>query len=273
LQTAGSSDTLQMKKSDIVMGNPVFLWPNQALAATADTETVDDSGIVRCVSVPKVVPFLPPVNKAKGTAILVCPGGGYRLLDWTAHVERLAAHFTPKGIAVIGLRYRTTPPSNSTPADAVADLRRAVRVVYANSEEWNLDPDRVVGLGFSAGANLLLHYACDDDVSPNEDELRRGEARLGYLAFLCLWPYNKSADAYNIRPDAPSVFLCATEEDETAPVAFSQAIGDAMKRAGGDVELRVYAKGNHLAFNFREEGPEIDWTPVFLAWLKGKGLF
>ena len=263
-----------MKASIDNMGNSIALWPEQMSGAIADTETVDSKGHVRCVSVPRLQPFLPPAHEANGTAIVVCPGGGYGLLDWIDHVERLAQFFTPKGIAVIGLRYRTTPPSDKMPADAVADFRQAVRIVHANAQEWNIDPNRVVGLGFSAGANLLLHYACAaDELALNEDERHREDAKLGYMALLCLWPYNKPVDAYRIRPDAPSAFLCVAEEDATAPAAFSQAIAEKMKRAGRDAHLTMYPKGNHLAFNFTQTGPEIDWTPEFLTWLKDKGLF
>lgn len=83
---------------------------------------------------------------------------------------------------------------------------------------------------------------------------------------------NKPADAYSIRPDAPRTFLFATEEDETAPASFSQAIALKLKKLGQDATIKVYQKGNHLAFNFKESGPEVDWTPDFLAWLKDKGL-
>lgn len=254
------------------MAHSIALWPDRLTEAEDDLKTVNDKGHVFHVSVPRLVPFLPPSGQANGTAIIICPGGGYRLIDWVDHVERLAQRFNPKGIAIIGLRYRTAPPSKNIPGDALADLRRALRIVYANADKWNIDPDRLVGLGFSAGANLLLHYACTEDLSLNKDELHQGATKLGYMALLCLWPYNKPVDAYAIRPDAPSAFLCASEEDKTAPATFSQAISDNIRRVGRDVELKIYPKGNHLAFQVTEAGPEIDWISDFLTWLANKGL-
>jgi len=254
----------------VANGVPIDLWPHLALTPMA--ETVDENLYVRNVAVSQVVPFLPPAEKANGTAILVCPGGGYTLLDWTAHVERLARRFNPEGIAVIGVRYRTSPPSTNVPGDALEDLRRAIRIVIARAGAWRIHPDRLVGLGYSAGSNLLLVHASSADDLLNSDALHQGEARLGHMALMCLWPHDKPVSAYAIRPDAPHAFLCTTEEDPVAPVAFSQGIADALRQAGRDAEVAIFPKGDHLAFNFRETGPEVDWTPAFLAWLGRKGL-
>ena len=152
------------------------------------------------------------------------------------------------GIAVIGLQYRTAPPSQNMPEDAVSDFRRALDIVIANAKSWRIAPDRLVGLGFSAGANLLLRYACNEDAAPDQNESPRGKLSLGHMALLCLWPHNRTADAYSIRSDAPNAFLCAMEDDETAPADFSQAIGEKLRKAGRDVRVKIYSKGNHLAW-------------------------
>jgi acetyl esterase/lipase len=152
------------------------------------------------------------------------------------------------------------------------DLRRAIRLVIAHAGAWRIEPDRLVGLGYSAGSNLLLLHASSDDVLLNSDGLHQGEARLGHMALLCLWPHDKPVSAYSIRPDAPHAFLCTTEEDSVAPVAFSQGIAAALRQAGRDAEVTIFPKGDHLAFNFREDGPEVDWTPAFLDWLGRRNL-
>ena len=251
---------------------PIALWPALTPGPGVDAETVDTGGLVRNVSVPQAVPFLPPPHLANGTAIIICPGGAYALLDWVSHVERLAARFNPLGIAVIGVRYRTTPPSVHVPGAALEDLRRAIRVAHANATAWQISPERLVGLGFSAGSNLLLNHASTRDDLLDTDALHRGAATLGYMALLCLWPHGKPVSAYAIRPNAPRTLLCVSEEDTTAPVAFSHGIAAAIRVAGQDAEVKVYATGDHLAFNFGEDGPVTDWTPAFLAWLKRNAL-
>jgi len=198
---------------------------------------------------------------------VICPGGAYCLLDWTAHVIRLARRFNPLGIAVVGVRYRTAPPTLNVPGDALEDLRRAIRVIVANAERWRITPDRLVGLGYSAGANLLLRHACTDDDRSDADVLRQGATRLGYLALMCLWPHDQPVEAYAFHANPPHVFLCTTCEDTVAPPAFSEGIAAALRSEGGQADVMIFPKGDHLAFNFREDGPEVDWTPTFLVWL------
>jgi hypothetical protein len=53
-----------------------------------------------------------------------------------------------------------------------------------------------------------------------------------------------------------------------APPAFSEGIGAAIRAAGGQAEVTIFPKGDHLAFNFREDGPAVDWTGSFLSWLR-----
>ena len=225
------------------------------------TEAVDAAGLVTQVSAPQLVPFLPSEGNGHGTSILVCPGGGYSLLDWQSHVVRLAARCNTLGIAVLGLRYRTAPPSLCAPEDALDDLHRAIAVVRDRAAVWRLDPDRLIGLGFSAGANLLLRHAC----AP------AGSGFAG-LALLCLWPHGQPFEAYRLRPRPASTLLCVSEVDPVAPVAFSRGIDAALRAAGGDSTLVAFPRGGHLAFNFRPDGtPEVDWFPTFLAWLAGSG--
>lgn len=141
-----------------------------------------------------------------------------------------------------------------------------------NAGRWRITPDRLSGLGYSAGSNLLLWHASTDDNRSDSDALRRCLARLGDLALLCLWPNDNPVAAYSIRPNPPSTFLCVTAEDSAALPAFSEGIGTAIRAAGGQVEVKILRKGDHLAFNFRENGPEVDWTPAFLDWLERQGL-
>jgi acetyl esterase/lipase/lysophospholipase L1-like esterase len=250
----------------VANGVPIDLWPDRVLTPMA--EAVDENLYVRNVAVPQVVPFLPPAGTGNGTAIVICPGGAYYLLDWAAHVIRLARRFNPHGIAVVGVRYRTAPPTPNVPGDALEDLRRAIRITVANADRWRIHPDRLVGLGYSAGSNLLLTHASTDDNRSDNDALRRGPTRLGYQALMCLWPHDKPVSAYAIRPNPPRTFLCTTAEDSVAPPAFSEGIGAAIRAAGGQAEVTIFPKGDHLAFNFREDGPAVDWTESFLSWLR-----
>jgi len=236
------------------MTEPIPLWVGDS---SAPPESISSSGMVTNVSRPALVPFLAPPGRGDGTAILVCPGGGYGLLDWQSHVVRLAARFNPLGIAVLGLRYRTAPPSTRVPEDALDDLRNALREIGNHATRWGIRADRIIGLGFSAGANLLLRHIASPD-----------PAGFSGTVLLCLWPHGRSASDYPLAPHAPRTLLCVSAEDPVAPVNFSRSIAESLRLAGCDSTLTVYPTGGHLAFNFRPDGtPEIDWTPAFLAWL------
>jgi acetyl esterase/lipase len=243
----------------------LFLHAADGPAGGLGDERVARNGCVYAVSVPRLVPYLPPAGTGNGTAILVCPGGGYHLLDWSNHVERLAQRLNPLGFAVIGLRYRLAPPSSRVPGDASDDLRQALLRLCGQARRWRLDPARVVGLGFSAGANLLLRHVCDPAPVPGAPALRAA-------ALLCLWPHDLTLADCQLRQPLPEVFLCATETDAVAPIDFTRGIADLLWAQGADPTLIVHAQGDHLAFNLLAEGPAIDWVPDFVVWLGRLGL-
>jgi acetyl esterase/lipase len=248
-----------------------LVWPEWSLQATTEEMNLDENGWYHGVTNPELRPFLPLPDRANGTCILICPGGSYQILDWVAHVERLAALFTPMGYAVVGLKYRVSA-SHDASADALADLRRAIEVIHTHADDWRINPDRLVGLGYSAGSNLLLNHACDVATEGGRGPSCATPATVPYMALLCLWPHNRGCDTYDVTADVSTVLLCATDEDDAAPSSFSQAIGESMKRVGVSVTTKVYPRGNHHAFNFEEDGPEVDWTPAFLNWLGENGL-
>lgn len=244
--------------------SPIKLWPDlPATHVDAEQDELDENGWFHNVSTPKIVPFLPTAETANGTCFLICPGGSYRILDWVAHVERLAALFNPMGYAVLGLKYRTISPDGNVPRAALDDLQQALCVLRDHVDEWGIDCKRIVGLGYSAGSNLLLNHACSPPV------LIDGLPALPHMALLCLWPNGKFADDYSVTSAVPNTFLCTTEEDQTAPAAFSLEIAEKLRRIGAWVSTTIYPHGDHHAFDFESDGcPSVDWTPSFLTWLK-----
>src|SRR5688572_10348736 len=88
------------------------LWPGKPpqFLENAPAEIVEERGSIRNVTVPSITLFLPPADKRTGMAIIVCACGGYGALDWKTHVQYAAEVFNPKGVAVIGLKYRLRPP-------------------------------------------------------------------------------------------------------------------------------------------------------------------
>lgn len=146
---------------------PILLWPKGA-PGTLGTNSWDR---------PTLTPYLPPLEKACGTAIVVCPGGGYAGL--APHEGRdYALWLNQHGIAAFVLKYRLGSHGYRYPA-MFQDATRAIRVVRARAKEWGIDPHRIGIMGSSAGGHLaatvLTHF---DPGNPKaEDPIDRQSCR------------------------------------------------------------------------------------------------
>src|SRR4051812_43228909 len=130
-----------------------------------DTKEVRDrvskeTGEYRTTNVhnPYITVFLPPKEKATGAAVVICPGGGHREL-WVKHEgENVASWLAERGVAAVVLRYRL-PREKDSPykldVHPMQDGQRAVRLVRSKAKEWNVNPQRVGMMGFSAGGEVV----------------------------------------------------------------------------------------------------------------------
>jgi endo-1,4-beta-xylanase len=106
---------------------------------------------------PSIEAHLPPAEKANGTAIIVAPGGGHREVNVGTEGTDIAKWLNDLGIAAFVLKYRLaqTPGYHYTvEGEALQDTQRAIRIVRARAKQWNVNPDRIGILGFSAGGAL-----------------------------------------------------------------------------------------------------------------------
>ncbi len=150
----------------------VLLWPDGApgSGAFADKPEVVDSksggNNISSVHRPTITPYLPDPAKATGTAVLIAPGGGHRVLCLGHEGYALAQWFADHGIAAFVLKYRLSKEEGSTYTiedHAMADTRRALRLIRLRAAEWGVRPDRVGILGFSAGGELAAYAAMKSD--------------------------------------------------------------------------------------------------------------
>ena len=138
------------------IGDPVFLWPAGAPGALGKEEK----------DVPTITPYSPEQDKATGSALVVCPGGGYGSL--APHEGRdYALWLNGHGIAAFVLKYRLGSNGYRHPA-MLNDAARAVRLVRAKAADWKIDPHRVGIMGSSAGGHLASTLLTHFDVgNPN----------------------------------------------------------------------------------------------------------
>src|SRR3954466_15532661 len=113
---------------------------------------------VKNINNPSVTVFFPPAGTANGTAVVICPGGGFRLLVFKSEGLDPARYLNKLGITAIILKYRLPREPNSPysldkqPAE---DAHRAMRLVRSMAKEWKVDTGRVGMLGFSAGGEVV----------------------------------------------------------------------------------------------------------------------
>lgn len=270
-------ETLQAAKHTEAIPKPVpaeiiQLWPGDApnMVAGGNAEFIENDRH-KNVSRPQLFVYLPPEAKRCGVSLIICAGGGYTKLSMGIHVENVVRILNDQGIAVFGLKYRTKYGDNDVAADALADGKRAVRLVRSRAAEWGLDPRRVGVQGYSAGGNLCLNLMShfDDGTAQSPDPVERFSSRPDFCALMCPWPAQiKSIDEFPLTGNAPPTWIAAARDDTTAPMAFSQAIADRLAKLQVRHELFIVETGGHGAFHYgvsKSEGAR--WPTPFLAWL------
>lgn len=264
----------------------ILLWPKGAPGAVGDTDA----------DKPSLTASLPPPEKATGTAVVVCPGGGYGGLAMDHEGRQVAAWLNAHGVAAFVLKYRIAPRYHH-PAP-LQDAQRALRLVRARAKEWNIDPNRLGIWGFSAGGHLAstagTHF--DDGKPDAEDPVERAGCRpdfmiLVYPVITLSPPYAHMGSRTNLigkNPDpklvdelsndkqvtakTPPTFLVATSGDTAVPAENSVFFYLALRKAKVPAEMHIYERGAH-GFGLAPRDPVLSTWPDLLAhWMKARGL-
>ena len=252
------------------------LWPGDPpnLVAGAGPETFEKERFGH-VSIPKLMVYLPPKEKANGVSLIICAGGGYGHVAMCIHVENVVRMLNEQGITVFGLKYRTAYGKNDVVADALADGKRAVKLVRSRSAQWKLDPAKVGIQGYSAGSNLCLNLIGHFDEGDQQalDPIERFSSRPDFCVLMCPWPGKKQIDDFPIGRNAPPTWIAIARDDTVATFGFSQAIDEKLKAQGVREEMFVVEKGGHGAFHYgMSKSPGADWPQPLFGWLKKIGM-
>ncbi len=222
---------------------------------------------------PSLTPYLPPRDKANGTAILVIPGGGHRMLAITHEGYNVAEWLRDHGIAAFVLKHRLAREAESTykiDVESLADTQRAIRLIRSRAKEWNIDVGRIGAIGFSAGGELVSMAATKSDSgnATAADPIDRESSALHFQALI--YP-GRSGDIQPTK-ESPPVFLAASYTDRQD---ISEGLAEAylrFKRAGVVAELHIYSTGGH-GFGLRASNkrPVGNWIVRFEEWMKESG--
>jgi acetyl esterase/lipase len=216
-----------------------------------------------------------PMKKNTGAAVVVFPGGGYRILAIDLEGTEVCDWLTSKGITCILVKYRVPEPGPYPESSApLQDAQRAFGMVRAHAAEWHIDPNRVGVLGFSAGAHLAAALSTHFDQrlydpidAADKLSCRPDFAVIVYPGYLALAEQNYAPNP-EIHPtdQTPPTFLVQAEDDsvhvENAVVYFL-----ALKNAKVPAELHIYAQGGHGYGLRRTELPVTTWPQSVEIWL------
>jgi acetyl esterase/lipase len=263
-----------------------LLWPQGAPGAVGQ-EPADK---------PTLAIYRPTLHKANGTAVVVCPGGGYGFLADDHEGRQVANWLNERGVTAFVLRYRIAPRYHH-PAP-LQDAQRALRTVRARAAEWHLDPKRIGIWGFSAGGHLAstagTHF--DRGKADAEDPIERVSCRpdfliLAYPVITMTTPLTHMGSRVNLlgkEPDpklveefsnekqvtreTPPTFLFHTDEDKGVLPENSVLFYLGLKKAGVPAELHIYEKGPH-GVGLGQHDPVLStWPTRLAAWMGKQGL-
>jgi acetyl esterase/lipase len=217
-----------------------------------------------------------PQGKNTGAAVVVFPGGGYRILAIDLEGTEVCAWLTSKGVTCVLVKYRV-PGSGPYPKSAAAlqDAQRAFGIVRSHAADWHIDAQRIGVLGFSAGAHLSAALSTHFDKrlydpidAADQLSCRPDFAVIVYPGYLALSEQNFAANSeIQVTGQTPPSFIVQAEDDpvhvENSTVYFL-----ALKNAKVPAELHLYAEGGH-GYGLRNNGlPVTDWPRLVEIWLQ-----
>jgi len=276
----------------------VELWPGRAPDETGTlgeekvrmspkldrkkVEVTESTRLVTSVSRPTLTVYRPAKEKDTGTAILICPGGGYWDLYWQLEGEEVAEWLRSIGVTGIILKYRVPRRSDDVKGEParrpLQDAQRAVSLVRSRAAEWGIRPQQIGIAGFSAGGHLAIAtatsfeqrtYAPVDDV--DEVSCRPDFAIGAYPGYLKAKERDEIAPGLRIPAGTPPVFLAHGGADIISPPEHSVLMYLALRKAGVPAELHVYATAAH-DFGVRpSDHPCSTWTEACARWLRRQG--
>ena len=263
-----------------------FPWPDLApgetergTGTTLPMRPQDQPPITRVVDVrrPTITVFRPP-GKVNGTAVLVLPGGGFGKIVPDMEGSEAAAWLGELGITTFVLHYRTTAKgaADNEPAwqRPLQDAQRSIRWLRANASDWNLAPDRIGLLAYSAGGQVgsILITATESAYQPL-DAVDQQSFRPDFAMLIYPWRiYDPATDALlpeiRVTQQTPPAFIVHTHDDASTSLG-SVLLYAALKRKQVSAELHIYENGGHGYGSRSRPGSNIgSWSQRAVDWLK-----
>ena len=271
----------------------INLWPGKPPGETkelppeVDTTKPTDNLIagrrlmrIGNVSTPSLTVYPAPADKATGTSIIICPGGGHHILAWDLEGTEVAEWLNSIGVTAFVLKYRV--PSRALTKEeprwraAVQDAQRAMSLVRSRAKEFAINPERIGIMGFSAGGETALLAALFEERTyehrdaAEEVSQRPAFAGLIYAAGAVNNETKAKQPYVKVSTNTPPMFIAHTFDDfvsvENPLLLFRE-----LKQAGVSAELHIYSEGGH-GYGLREtQQPITTWHHRMADWMRVQG--
>ncbi|MFV0273098.1 MAG: alpha/beta hydrolase [Macellibacteroides fermentans] len=218
------------------------------------------------VSDPTITIYPASDEVATGSAMVVCPGGGYEILAYDLEGDEICQWLNEIGVTAVLLKYRVPRRTGLEKHTApLQDVQRAISLVRSKAEELNLDPQRIGVMGFSAGAHLaaMASTSYDKRTYPEVDAADKVSCKPDFC--LLVYPAYLDGPNFTIAPElkvtaqTPPTMLVQTEDDKSY-INSSLFYYYALKEAGVPATMHLYSKGGH-GYGLRDTGNAVNEWP------------
>lgn len=266
--------------------------PNSKPTANEEVrEYKDEVMIIRKISQPTLTVFLPPKSKANGTAVIICPGGGYWVVAFAHEGTDVAKKFTDMGVAAFVLKYRI--PNDSWMINReigpLQDAQQAIKIVRDNAAKWNVNPAKLGIMGFSAGGHLAAtagtHFNTCYIKNESNTSVRPDFMMLIYpvISFMPGISYAGSGEQIlgknpseeklklysnelQVTSETPPTFLVHASNDDGVPSKNSTLFYDSLTSKKVAAEIHIYQTGGH-GFGMYIKGSKELWMDRCKNWM------
>jgi acetyl esterase/lipase len=263
-----------------------LLWPNGAPGAKGND--ANDK--------PTMTIYLPAKEKATGSAVVIFPGGGYRMVAIDHEGHQVARWLNELGIAAFVVDYRHRGRGYGHPAP-IQDAQRAIKIVRSRSAEFGIEPNKIGVIGFSAGGHLAstagTHFneKFYEPVDANDSASARPDFMILIYPVISMGSFSHSgsrsallggnpsqelADKFSnekqVDSNTPPTFLVHATDDKTVPAENSISFYMACRKAHVPAEMHIWQKGEH-GFGLGKSGTPVSRWPALCAdWMDKMGL-
>jgi acetyl esterase/lipase len=275
---------------------PIPLYPKgipNSKPAPADYKETENKDWAWKVITPVLLPYPADKSIATGTAVVICPGGGYGGLSMENEGTNIAKAFNKIGVSAFILKYRL--PSDLIMKDKtigpLQDAQTALQIVRKRAAEWGINPSKVGIIGASAGGHLASTVETHYKQVVAEDKTTSVRPDFAILMYPVITfgdkthqgskdnligtnPSKELVDLYSnekqVTPDTPPTFIVMAEDDGTVPVENALLFYSAMIQNKVKGEMHIYQAGGH-GFGIHNSQSKEEWFNWCTSWLKANG--